>query len=52
MDTATKTGIDVAKNWSIRVVKKTAKTTGNLIGNKIAHKITLGGKTKNKEKEN
>ena len=52
MDTATKTGIDVAKNASIRVVKKTAEATGNLIGNKIADKITLAGKTKNKEKEN
>ena len=31
--------------------KKTAETTGNLIGNKIAHKITSLGKTKSKEKE-
>ena len=48
MDTATKTGIDTA---SKRVVQKTAEATGDLIGNKIADKITSLGKTKNKEKE-
>ena len=36
MDTATKTGIDAAKTASKRVVQKTAETTGDLIGNKIA----------------
>ena len=50
-DTATKTGIDVAKTASKRVVQKTAEATGDLIGNKIADKITLVGKTKSKEKE-
>ena len=35
MDTATKTGIDVAKTASKRVVQKTAEATGDLIGNKI-----------------
>ena len=49
--TATKTGIDAAKTASKRVVQKTAEATGDLIGNKIADKITLSGKTKSKEKE-
>ena len=39
IDTATKIGIDAAKTTSKRVVQKTAKATGNLIGNKIADKI-------------
>ena len=42
MDTATKTGIDPVK---------TAKATGDLIGNKIADQITLLRKTKSAEKE-
>ena len=52
MDTATKTGIDTAKTASKRVVQKTAETTGDLVGNKIADQITSLGKTKNEEKEN
>ena len=44
MDNATKTGIDTAKTASIRVIQKTADATGNLIGNKIADKITSTGK--------
>ena len=52
MDTATKTGIDVAKTASKRVVQKTAETSGDLIGNKIADKITSIGKSKiNKKKD-
>ena len=51
MDTATKTGQDVAKTASKRVVQKTAEATGDLIGNKIADEITSLGKTKSKEKE-
>ena len=39
MDTATKTGMDAAKTAWERVVKKTAETKGDLIGNKIAHKL-------------
>ena len=31
--------------------KKTAETIGDLIGNKVADKITSAGKTKSKEKE-
>ena len=45
MVTATKTGIDAA-----RVVQKTAKATEDLIGNKIADKITLIGKSKSNNK--
>ena len=51
MDTATKTGIDAAKIASKRVIQKTAEAAGDLIGNKIADKITSIGKTKRKEKE-
>ena len=51
MDTATKTGIDVAKTASKRVVQKTAETTGDLTGNKIADKATSVGKIKSKEEE-
>ena len=36
---------------SKRVVQKTAETAGDLIGNKIADKITSLGKTKSKEKK-
>ena len=38
-DTSTKTGIDTAKAASKQVVQKTAETTGDLIGIKIADKI-------------
>ena len=48
IDTATKTGIDAAKTASKRVVQKTAKATGDLIGNKIADKTTSVGKPKEK----
>ena len=50
MDTATKTGIDAVKTASKRVVQKTAAATRDLIGNKIADKITSIGKPKEKEK--
>ena len=46
MDTATKTGIDAAKTTLKRIVQKTAV---DLIGNKIADKITSIGKPKEKE---
>ena len=48
MDTATKTGIDAAKTASKRVIQITAEATGDLIGNKIAEKITSLGKAKSK----
>ena len=50
MDTATKTQIDAAKTASKRVVQRTAEAT-DLVGNKIADKITSLGKTKCKENE-
>ena len=50
MDTAAKTGIDAVKTASKRVVQKTAEASGDLIGNKIADKITSLGK-KNKRQE-
>ena len=49
MDTATKTGIDAAKTASKKVIKKTAEAA-DLIGNKVADKITSIGKLKEKEK--
>ena len=48
---ATKAAIDAAKTASKRVVQKTEEATGDLIGNKRADKITLVGKSKEKEKE-
>ena len=51
IDTATKIGIDAAKTVSKRVVQETAEVAGDLIGTKIADKITSAGKTKTKEKE-
>ena len=41
--------IDAAETASKRVVKKAAEATGDLVGNKIADKITLIGKPKEKE---
>ena len=52
MDTATKTGIDDAKTASKWVVQKTAEATGDLIGNKIADKISSIGKPNEKEETN
>ena len=49
VDTAAKIGMDPAKTTSKRVVQKTAEATGDLIGNKIADKITSTGKPKEKE---
>ena len=51
MDTATETGMNVAKIASKRVIEKTAETTGDLIGNKIADKITSTGKPKKRKKK-
>ena len=50
MDTATKTGIDAAKTASKRVVQQTTEATEDLIGNKIADKITSIDKPKEKVK--
>ena len=49
MDNVTKTGIDAAKTASKRVVQKFAEATGDLVGSKIADKITSLGKSKNKQ---
>ena len=46
MDTATKPGTDAAKTASKRVVQETAEATADLVGNKIADKITTLGKPK------
>ena len=51
MDTATKTGTDAVKAASKQAVQKTAVAAGDLIGNKIADKITSLGKAESKEKE-
>ena len=50
MNTATKTGIDATKTASKRIVQKAAEATGDLIGNKIADKITSVGKSKTDHK--
>ena len=50
MDTATKARIDAAKTASKRVVQEITEATGDVIGNKIADKITSIGKSKEKEK--
>ena len=51
IDTATKAGIDAAKTVSKRLIPKTAEATGDLIGNKIADKITSACKSKGKQKK-
>ena len=51
MNTARKTGLDAAKTASKIVVQKTAEATGDLIGNKIADKITSLTKPRNNEKD-
>ena len=48
-DTATKIGTDDANTAPKRVVQKTVEATGDLIGNKLADKITSIGKSKEKE---
>ena len=51
MHTAKKARVDAAKTASRRVVQKTAEATGDLIGNKIADKVTSVGKIKSKEEK-
>ena len=51
MGTGTKGRIDAAKTVSIRLVQKTAKAAGDLVGNTIADKITSAGKTKKEKKK-
>ena len=40
MDTTTKTGTNATKTSSTRLIQKTEEAAGDLIGNKIADKIT------------
>ena len=42
---------DAAKTVSKIFIQKTEEVTGDLIGNRIAYKITSACKTKSKEKE-
>ena len=51
MDTESKTGIDAEKTTSKRVVQKTEKATGDLIGNKLAYQITQIDKPRASEKK-
>ena len=51
IDTTKKQGSEFAKTAGKRIVQKSAETTGDLIGNKIADKINTLCKSKNKEKE-
>ena len=51
IDTTKKQGSEFARTAGKRIVQKSAEATGDLIGNKIADKITSLGKLKNKEKE-
>ena len=44
MDTATETGMDATKTASKRVIQETTEATEDLVGNKIADKITSVGK--------
>ena len=46
-----KQGTEFAITAGKRIVQKSAEATGDLIGNKIADKITPLGKSKNKENE-
>ena len=52
MDTTKKQGTNFAETTGKKIVEKSAEATGDLIGNKIADKITSLGKSKHKEKEN
>ena len=49
-DTAKEQGTNFAKTAGTKIVQTSAEATGDLIGNKIADKITSLGKSKTKEK--
>ena len=51
MNTAMKTGKDFATIAGKKVVHKSAKATGDLIGNKIADRIALMGKPRSKKEK-
>ena len=52
LDSAKKSTIDAIKTTSKRAIQKTAEATGDLIGNKIADKITSVWKKPSKELPN
>ena len=52
VDTAKKSAADAIKTASERVIQKTAEATGDLIGNKIADKITSVSKKKSNNNNN
>ena len=49
LDSAKKSTTDVIETASKRAIQKTSETTGNLIGNKVADKITSVSKKSPKE---
>ena len=49
IDTAKKSATDAIKTASKRAIQKTAKATGDLVGNKIADKITSVSKKSTKK---
>ena len=51
IDKTKKEGINFAKIAGKKIVQRSAETTVDLIGNKIADKITSLGESKNKEKQ-
>ena len=52
LDSATRSTTDAIKTASKREIQKTAEATGDLIGNKIADKITSVSKKSLKELQN
>ena len=52
LDSAKKSTTDAIKTASKRVIQKTAEATGDLIGNKIADKITTVSKDPNNNNDN
>ena len=52
LDSAKKSTTDAIKTDSKRAIQKTAEATGDLIGNKIADKITIVPKTSNNNNNN
>ena len=52
VDTAKKSATDAIKTASKRVIQKTTEATGDLVGNKIADKITSVSKKKSNNNSN
>ena len=51
IDATKKQGSEFSKTAGTRIFQRSAEATGDLIGTKIADKITSFGKSKNKKKE-